>query len=37
MPPLRYECCLQIYITYAVLLEMLFMPNNGHLKGVNAV
>ena len=34
---LRYECFLQLYITYAVLLGILFTLNNGHLKGLNAV
>ena len=37
MPPLRYKCCLQLYTTYAVLLGMFFTPNNGHIKGLNAV
>ena len=37
MPPRRYECCLQLYKTYTVLLEMFFTPNNGHLKGLSTV
>ena len=37
MPPLRYKYCLQLYTTYAVLFEMFFTPNNGHLKGLSTV